>query len=435
MMIEDGTVPMMDDEPRKPQVLACQHGARRRYAIPRMLEQAGLLTALYTDSSRHSPLGKCAALFGGRGPKVMRRLAGRKIGGISAGKIFSSDAYNIYEMGQALSGKQKAGLLRLQQRYSMLSRTMKRWGLQDANVVYTMYYENLDFIRWAKARGAAVVVDVFISPLTPTVMAEEYAEFSDWGGCPDERADREENQMWKETAGLADILICPSEWVAEGVRAMTPEAAEKIRIVPYGCSIDYKEEANSPIQGRVLFAGGCALRKGVRYLAQAATQLKTAVPDLDIRVAGMLPSEVVNHPICKDLNFLGKLSFDEMKQEFLSADCFALPTLSEGFAGVVAEAIGAGCPVVVTREAGCPIEDGREGLIVPSRKVEPLVSALQRMLTDRKFRDRCSAACLEKADMFTESIWMERLVPAILESVESREHAREGKVGREGSVG
>lgn len=410
---------MMDDDLKKPQVLACQHGARRRYAVPRMLEQSGMLAGLYTDSSAHSVLGKCAALFGGHAPKVVKRLAGREIRGVPGDKIFSSDAYNMYEIGQKVFRTEKKGVQRYQQRYEMLSRTMIKWGLQGADVVYTMHHENLDFIRWANTQGATIVVDVFISPLTYAVMAEEYAEFPDWGGCPDEQAVLEEDRMWKETADLSDVLICPSEWVAEGVRTMTPEAAEKIRVVPYGCSIDYEGRTNHPVPGRVLFAGGYALRKGIRYLAQAATLLKTAVPDLDIRVAGMLPAEVVDHPICKDLNFLGKLNSDEMKQEFLSADCFALPTLSEGFAGVVAEAIGAGCPVVVTRESGSPIEDGREGLIVPSRKVEPLVSALQRMLLDRPFRDRCSAACLEKADMFTESMWMERLMPAILKRIGS----------------
>ena len=32
-------------------VLVCQHGARHRYAIPRMLNDLGLLCAFYTDTS------------------------------------------------------------------------------------------------------------------------------------------------------------------------------------------------------------------------------------------------------------------------------------------------------------------------------------------------------------------------------------------------
>jgi len=407
----------MDREICRPQVLACQHGARHRYAIPRILEKAGMLAAFYTDSSAQSTLGKCAVLCRPPAPAVIKRLAGRKINGVPKNKVFSSDTYNIYEIGQKFLGAEKKGFQLFRQRDRMLSRMMIKWGLQGANVLYTMYHDNLDFVRWAKSQGTYIVVDVYINPQTHGVMEKEFAKFPDWGGCPNKYTICEEDRMWKETAKLADVLICPSEWVAEGVRAMTPEASEKIRIVPYGCSIDFQGKKNNPVEGRVLFAGGDALRKGLHYLAQAATQLKSIVPDLDVRVAGMLPPEVINHPVCKNLNFLGKLDSSGIKQEFLSADCLALPALSEGFAGVVAEAVGAGCPVIVTKAAGSPIEGGREGLIVPSHNPEALAEALRRMMTDRAFRNVCAMACLQQARFYSEAQWRERLVAAINESL------------------
>ena len=403
----------MEQTINKPQVLVCQHGARHRYAVPRMLEQAGMLAALYTDSSARSTLGKCAALCGAHAPQVMRRLAGRKIRGVPYNKIFSSDVYNIYELAQKLLYSQKKGIKLFRQRDYMLSRTMQKWGLHGANVIYSMYHENLDFIRWAKAQGLHSVVDVFIGPQTYEVMTDEFLDFSDWGGCPAESSIRVEEQMWKETAELADVLLCPSEWVAEGVRTLTPEASEKIRIVPYGCSIDYEERINNPVKGRVLFAGGYALRKGLRYLAQAASRLKASNSEIDIRIAGMLPPEVVTHPICKDLNFLGKLGREQMKVEYLSADCFVLPSLSEGFAGVVAEAIGAGCPVVITRESGSPVVNECEGLIIPTRDVDALVGAIQRLVSDRDFRNKCSGECIKRATFYSEAAWRSRLVDAI----------------------
>ena len=404
----------LDKKVSQPRVLACQHGARRRYAVPRMLEQGGVLNAFYTDSSASSALGKFSAQFGSHAPQVMQRLANRKIRGVPDHKIYSSDAYNFYEFGQKLLRSKKRGLELFRQRDQMFSRTMKRWGLQKANIVYSMYHENLDFIRWAKSQGLAVVLDVYINPMTHALMVDEFAEFPHWGGCPDNPSILLEEQMWKDAAAQADLLICPSEWVASGVRTLTPAATEKIRIVPYGCSIDYGGQTNQPVAGRVLFAGGYPLRKGLRYLAQAATQLKDSVPELDIRIAGLFPPEVVNHPICKDLNFLGKLSSSQMQQEYLSADCFVLPSLSEGFAGVVAEAIGAGCPVLVTPESGSPIVDGREGLIFPARNVEALADAIQRMVGDRALRQQCSFQCLEQASFYSEKEWQARLIPAVL---------------------
>lgn len=404
---------MIENEEEKPQVLACQHGARRRYAVPRMLERAGMLAAFYTDSSAHSPLGKCASLFGRRAPEAMRRLAGREITGVPEDKIFSSDAYNLHEFGEKLLGVQKQGIHRFRKRSKRFSRSMQRKGLQEADVVYSMFHENLDFIHWAKAQGRCIVVDVFLGPQTNQVMKAEFTAFSDWGENPSEAIIHLEEKMWKDSIELADVLVCPSEWVAEGVRTLSPASSGKICIVPYGCSIDYGGRTNQPVQGRILFAGGYALRKGLRYLAQAATQLKASNPEIDVRIAGMLPSSVVNHPICKDLNFLGKLGAEQIKVEYLAADCFVLPSLSEGFAGVVAEAISAGCPVIVTPECGSPIVDGREGLMVPSRNAEALVEAIQRIVTDRNLRNHCAKECLKQASTYTEKEWGARLTKAI----------------------
>lgn len=384
--------------------------------MPRMLEQSGMLAALYTDSSSRSLLGRFARLCGKRSPASVRRLANRTIRGIPADKIYSSDAYNLHELGQKLLRTQKQGFELFRQRDRILSRRMAKWGTQEANVLYTMYDENLDFIRWAKDQGLRSVVDVYISPMTNQVMDREYASFQDWGGTLSADESRMEAELWSQVAQRADMLICPSTWVADGVRALTPEAAGKIKIVPYGCSIDYDGRTNRPVKGRILFAGGDALRKGLRYLTQAISQLKPSMPELELRVAGRLPDDVVLHPLCKDVHFLGKLTTLEMQTEFLAADAFVLPSLSEGFAGVVAEAIGAGCPVIVTEESGSPVVNGREGIIVPSRNIEALADAIKRMVVEPAFRQQCSEECLAQAAFYSESVWQKRLVEAIEEA-------------------
>ena len=290
---------------------------------------------------------------------------------------------------------------------------MITWGLQGAEVVYSMYHENLDFVRWAKKQGAKSVVDVFINPETTEIMQQEGKRFPEWVKSTDRETVNFENHLWRETVALADILLCPSEWVAEGVRKISLGAELKIKIVPYGCSIDYQGRANKSVEGRVLFAGGDALRKGLHYLCEASSIVKNKIPELDVRVAGSLPENVVKHPVCRDLNFLGKLTSVQMKEEYLSADVFVLPALSEGFAGVIAEAISAGCPVIVTKEAGSPIVHEREGLIVPSKDVEMLADAIERIVTDRTLRSACSWNCLQQISFYSEEQWQKRLVAAL----------------------
>lgn len=397
-----------------PKVLVCQHGARHRYAIPRMLEEAGMLAALYTDSSRASFLGKISSFFGDLAPVSMQRLAGRRIKGVPTTKVFSSDRQYWQELAQQAVGRLPNGIYLYHQRHRVLSKAMIARGLQQANVVYSMYHENLDFIRWAKEQGAKSVVDVFISPETEAIMDAERVSFPDWNIDHRKEGGQQLNkQLWNDTTALADLLVCPSEFVAKGVRSVSPDVAHKIRIVPYGCSIDYQGRVNEPVKGRVLFAGGDALRKGLHYLAEAAAALKGEIPELDVRVAGALPECVVKHPQCKDLLFLGKLTSKQMKEEYLSADVFVMPSLAEGFAGVVAEAIGAGCPVIVTKEAGSPVVNEREGLIVPARDSRAIADSIFRIVSDRELRRKCASKCLAQADFYSEGQWKQRLIETI----------------------
>jgi len=393
-------------------VVVCQHGARHRYAVPRMLEEKGMLVALYTDSSAYSSLGRIASAFGCIAPASVKRLSKRIPHGVPHEKVYSSDLSVLIELGQRLMRRRPFGMALSHQRHQILSTEMKKWGLRGADIVYTMLQEGNVFVEYAKEKGVKIVVDVCVSPLATQIMDQEVAAFSDWGSetnCKD--------FLWldsvKESLALADLLLCPSEFVAEGVRAVSPDCEHKIRILPYGCSIDYQGRTNVPVPGRVLFAGGDALRKGLHYLAQAASALKTKIPALDVRIAGDIPECVRQHSICKDLHFLGKLTTEQIKAEFLSADCFVLPSLAEGFAGVVAEAIGAGCPVIVTKEAGSPIEHDREGVIVPSRDAVALANAIERLVIDHSFRSACSRNCLQQFPFYSEEQWRKRLVDTL----------------------
>ena len=74
-----------------PRVLVIQHGARHRYAIPRMLHESEYLAGLYTDSSSHSNLGAVASVLKGAASRQLQRVARRRISGIPRNLIRSSD--------------------------------------------------------------------------------------------------------------------------------------------------------------------------------------------------------------------------------------------------------------------------------------------------------------------------------------------------------
>ena len=115
------------------------------------------------------------------------------------------------------------------------------------------------------------------------------------------------------------------------------------------------------------------------------------------------------------LNFLGRVPRSEMSEEFLKADVFVLPTLAEGCASVVHEAVMAGCPVITTRASGTLVENGLGGMIVPERDPEALAETIEAIVEDREYRSHFAATCKGLAEELSEERWGQRLVAALSE--------------------
>lgn len=394
-------------------VIVCQHGARRRYAVARILEEAGLLEALYTDSSDRSILGMICKTLAPFLKGKAKRLANRNIRGIPHSKIFSTDIPIIKNLLRQKPIK-ASELFNLQ--YNAMTRQLFRWGLRRADVCYSMDSENIDFISYAKKSGVRIIIDVCVNPLTHRVVLKETERFSNWAfhyNASYSEYVRIREKAFVDVAELADILLCPSEWVAEGVRTLCPKHIDKIKVCPYGSSITYGERTNSPIPGRFFWAGGDPLRKGLHYLAKAAEVLTDKYSSLEFRVAGVNDTKITNKPECKELHFLGKLNKDEMTQEYLSADAFVFPTISEGFAAVVIEALSAGCPVITTRCSGMPNFHGIVGFEVNPSDVNSLIQSIDRLYMNRELREALASNTKEFSRQYTEEEWAKRLVRVV----------------------
>ena len=396
-------------------VIVCQHGNRLEYAIPRMLEAAGLLAALYTDSSSFSFLGKAARIskpfIWGRWFRLLQRQAE----GIPRERVFSTDWPLLSDLWAALVSPGEDRFDANVRRHRVLSKQMIRWGLQNADAVYVQNIDDDDFVRHAKDNKKKVIMDVNSSPIYHKLLVEEYSRYQKWGHPPDRSIIERREAHFKRTAGLADILLCPSEWVREGVTRLTPEHAGKIRICPYGSRIDFAGQTNHPVSGRIVFAGGHALMKGLPDLAKAADILKQKYPQMDFRIAGLLDAKIQKMSESRSLNFLGRLSRGRMQGEYLAADMFVLPTRSEGLAGVVLEAIAAGCPVITTKRAGINITHGIDGILVPPGEVDALVGAIEEVYRNREYRNTLASHTRTLATHYTLDAWKKRLVDILQE--------------------
>jgi glycosyltransferase involved in cell wall biosynthesis len=109
------------------------------------------------------------------------------------------------------------------------------------------------------------------------------------------------------------------------------------------------------------------------------------------------------------LEIIGPVPRAEIRKQYDWADVFLLPTLSEGSANVVYEAMAHGLPVITTPNAGSIVRDGKEGLIVPIRDPAAMVGAILELAGDPELRLRMGATARQTASNSSLETYAERL--------------------------
>lgn len=151
----------------------------------------------------------------------------------------------------------------------------------------------------------------------------------------------------------------------------------------------FHPRARAPADGTVGFAGQLIERKGLGTLMAAWSLLESRPEGGGARrllIAGQGPLRArletwrggLRHPDAVELR--GHL--EELAPFYHELDVLAMPSLSEGFGLVAAEAGACGVPVVASGASSLPeiVEDGVTGLLVPPLDAPALAAALRRLL-------------------------------------------------------
>jgi len=398
--------------------IVAQIGARRGYAVPAILEKAGMLERFYTDITGDLDLGKLlstGAMLPFPGSPAPR-LAGRRLPPSIRVKTTTFPGLSIvHALRQLANRRAPAADFRELMRFSRaLGRAMTRCGFGEATHMYSMLGECGPLFAAGKQRGLTVVTEIYIPLSTERIVAEERKNFPDWEpDRPDFAAIRRERGGENALLTLTDFAICPSEAARDDLVQNFGFPRGRTAIVPYGMNPELLSVCNEAVRGRVLFAGTAELRKGIHYFATAAEKLAARGLHYEFRVAGNVQRSVANQKHCRYLTFLGRVPRAGMAREFTAADLFVLPSLAETGPEVNYEALACGVPVVTTPEARAIVRDGIDGRIVPSRDPEALADAITEIIEDRQKRKRMSHAARERARDFTWERYSERLVGAL----------------------
>ncbi|SFQ25116.1 Glycosyltransferase involved in cell wall bisynthesis [Hymenobacter arizonensis] len=120
--------------------------------------------------------------------------------------------------------------------------------------------------------------------------------------------------------------------------------------------------------------------------------LHPGLPGLRLRIAGYGAAEQQMRQLAADLNlladgtveFIGKLTSEQVAEEMRRAACFVLFSNYENLPCVLIEAQASGLPAVATRVNGVPEllpDDGMAGILVPPRDEAALAEAIVAVLT------------------------------------------------------
>jgi glycosyltransferase involved in cell wall biosynthesis len=166
--------------------------------------------------------------------------------------------------------------------------------------------------------------------------------------------------LQRRALARADLLHATSEVEYQEIRAQGFTAP--VAIIPNGVDLPALPAGNPASPKRtLLFLGRLHPKKGIDRLLQAWHRLQGTHPEWRLVVAGR--GEVAHERDVRELaaalklqrvEFPGPLYGQEKSQAYFGADLFVLPTHSENFGMVVAEALAHGCPAVVSRGAPWP---------------------------------------------------------------------------------
>lgn len=208
-------------------------------------------------------------------------------------------------------------------------------------------------------------------------------------------------------------------------KKMTEFTSRNIYIVPNGINLEqFNDRSQNLVKNgstkNILFVGRLHPVKGVQYLIEAMEYVLKKVPNCNLILVGdgvdraRLETLSVQLGIKKSVHFVGIVPHEKVRIFMQQADIFVLPSLSEGFPGVILEAMACGLPIVATRVGGVVdiVNDGSNGYLVDVKDSKTVADRIILLLQDNEMRVKMSVNNRRMVEIYK---WDE--VTAILEKI------------------
>ena len=198
-------------------------------------------------------------------------------------------------------------------------------------------------------------------------------------------------------------VICVSKQVESALFGWVPSIKGKTKVIPNAVPVSGSLETRNCKIYDILFVGRLTQAKGIDVLLRAIKILKNKYSKkLKIAIVGNghlkenLNNLSIDLGINKEVTFLGvRKDIDEL---MLSSKTFVLPSRWEGFGLVIIEAMSNMLPVIASDVGGIPeiIENGVNGILVPSENPKNLAKAIKQLLENTELRKKIAQNAYKK---------------------------------------
>lgn len=214
----------------------------------------------------------------------------------------------------------------------------------------------------------------------------------------------------RREALAAGHILAPSPYVRDTLTGLGVPP-ERISLLPFGVDVArFRPVSAAPRSGPVqlLFVGQLAARKGLAYLLEALRLLPPGLCRATL-VGPLAAPPAALAPYAGLFEHRAAVPYHEVQAVFAAADLFVYPSLHEGSALAIYEALACGLPVVTTPNSGSVVETGHQGLIVPAGDAVALAEAVRHLALDAPLRRDMAAAARVRALEFTWDHYRARL--------------------------
>ncbi len=187
-------------------------------------------------------------------------------------------------------------------------------------------------------------------------------------------------------AGIVDLALCPSRYLAERMRA---GGARDVRHLNYFIDPIAAGAARERQAKELVFIGRLEPEKGLEHLLDAMPLVLRADPGVHLTIIGggalesALATRARSMGLGSSVTFVSKVPRAELGHVYATATACVLPSIwSENSPLVAYECLAAGLPMIASRIGGIPelVEEGLGGFTFTPRDPRDLAEKAQRLL-------------------------------------------------------